>query len=186
MILTVYKTCIVHAHNMRYTLSGHALSMYFTGITHVTKRITVAVSDADYQILQSLALENDRSLVAQMGRMIRTWSEATKPTLLPQGNTPKPTKPEPEAKITFSLEEQEAKRLATPQTKHMVDPSTGETFEETRTVGEWEEIAHERTEKALRAEREHVMAHNASMDTEAPPIFTGIAPPVEDIFGMLD
>lgn len=138
-ILTVYKTCVVHAHNMRYTLSEHALSMYFTGITHVTKRITVTVSEADYQTLQAIALENDRSVVAQMGRMIRTWSEVTKPTLLPQGNTSKPTKPEPEPAPVLTPEEKEAIRLARPYIKQCFDPNTGDTWEIPMTVGEHEE-----------------------------------------------
>ena len=113
--------------------------MYFTGITHVTKRITVTVSEADYQILQAIALENDRSIVAQMGRMIRTWSEVTKPTLLPQGNTSKPSKPEPEPAPVLTPEEKEAARLAQPYAKQVFDPNTGDTGEILMTVGEYEE-----------------------------------------------
>lgn len=168
--------------------------MYLTGIKHVTKRITVAVSETDYQTLQSLALENDRSIVAQMGRMIRTWSEVNH---LAQTNVAqhKPTKVEQtkfNAKPILTPEEEEARYMSEPTWISGLDTVTGETWD--KRVTRAEALEHDRLKAEQRqlkleqqqlAERNAETARNMSMDTEALPIFKGEAEDLDAILGGL-
>ena len=105
----------------------------------MVKRITVMVPEDVYNIVQAVAIKSRRSAAAQLAYMVETWVEPGHQTLLPQGNTSKPTKPEPEPAPVLTPEEKEAARLAQPYAKQVFDPNTGDTWEILMTVGEFEE-----------------------------------------------
>jgi hypothetical protein len=105
----------------------------------MAKRITVMVPEDIYEIVQAVAVKSRRSAAAQLAYMVETWVEPGQQTLLPQGNTSKPTKPEPEPVPVLTPEEKEALRLAQPYFKQCFDPNDGDPWEVRMTVGEYEE-----------------------------------------------